>query len=59
MMKENSSLKRHVHCRFEEDLLESVDEAAGLLGLTRTGFIKLACTRYLESVRTNKKNLRA
>jgi metal-responsive CopG/Arc/MetJ family transcriptional regulator len=52
-------MKRHVHCRFEEDLLQRVDEAALLLGLTRTGFIKLACRTYLRSVRTNKKNLKA
>jgi metal-responsive CopG/Arc/MetJ family transcriptional regulator len=52
-------LKKHVHCRFEEDLLEKVDDAAGLLGLSRTAFIKTACKSYLRTVHTNRKSLKA
>jgi metal-responsive CopG/Arc/MetJ family transcriptional regulator len=52
-------MKKRVHCRFEEELLEEVDCAAELLGLTRTAFIKLACRKLLRSMRTNRKSLKA
>lgn len=52
-------MKRRVELRFEEDLLDSVDEAATLLNLSRTEFVKLACKAYLSSVRQNRKYLKA
>jgi uncharacterized protein (DUF1778 family) len=52
-------MKRRVHCRFEEDLLDRVDRAAALLGLNRTEFIKLSCKSYLRTVRTNRESLKA
>jgi hypothetical protein len=52
-------MKRRVHCLFEEDLLSSVDEAAALLNLNRTQFIKLSCKHYLRTMRINRKSLKA
>lgn len=52
-------MKKHVHCKFEEDLLARVDRAALLLGLNRTEFIKLSCKSYLNTMHTNRKSLKA
>jgi metal-responsive CopG/Arc/MetJ family transcriptional regulator len=46
--KGNLDMKKRVHCRFEEDLLDRVDRAAALLGLNRTELIKLSCNAYLS-----------
>jgi metal-responsive CopG/Arc/MetJ family transcriptional regulator len=50
-------MKKHVHCRFEEDLLDRVDRAAELLSLNRTEFIKLSCKAYLSKQIYRKKTL--
>ena len=47
-------MKRRVELRFEQDLLDRVDEAAELLGISRTALIKQACKAYLPSIRQNR-----
>ena len=52
-------MKKRVEVRLEEELVNSVDRVAGLLHVTRTDFIRSACLDSLDSIRTNRKSLKA
>jgi metal-responsive CopG/Arc/MetJ family transcriptional regulator len=52
-------MKKRVEVRLEEELVNSIDRVAGLLHISRTDFIRSACTESLVSIRTNRKSLKA